>query len=217
MGQEEDLHLLKCSHTGRIPCFTYGHTAGVTYKCPQAEVRHAPLKFPLETVTLLFLQTCWVVLTTERQENAEGARERLWWLLKSPLFQFILGFSERSFIINGNGGPLLRKRSASVTGRINGQLTSIFFHRSNNRDAGKGCGHHTWWEQSTLCYGHRPLEGKAGQDTSVPLPSFHLSAPSHLREQWLLDTNSLVHWASKQVRTLPGMVPQTQHSWLLFS
>lgn len=32
---------------------------------PQAKVRHAPLTFPLEIVPLLFLQTCWVALTTE--------------------------------------------------------------------------------------------------------------------------------------------------------
>lgn len=147
---------------------------------------------------LLFLQTCWVVLTTEGRVNAGGARERLWWLLKPPLSQFIFGLSERSFIVNGNGSPLPRKQSTSVPGRMNGELTPTFFHRSNNREMLEKASY-------TTCDENRALWGmvlwtqasQRNKDTSVPSRSFYLTAPRAAQgNKWLLATNSLVYWAS---------------------
>lgn len=58
---------------------------------------------------------------------------------------------------------------------------------------------------------------RRNKDTSVPSLSFYLTAPRAAQgNEWLLMTNSLVYWASKQLRPL-GMVPRMQHSWLLFS
>ena len=213
-GERKIFHLLKCAHTGRLPCFTYGHTAGVIQKCPQAKVRHAPLKFSLEgrlggSVSWASNFSSGHDLTVREFEPHVGlcadssepgacfrfcvspslcfspahALSKINKNIKIPFRDCAFSFPPNTqscfnhwraskcrgwegkvmMVTQNHHFPSLvlaseKEVSSGMgmgahswgSGPPQSQLIPIFFHRSKNRDAGKGHICHAWWEQGAL-------------------------------------------------------------------
>lgn len=134
---------------------------------------------------------------------------------KPSLSQFSFGLRERSFIRDGNGGPLLRKWSASVP------VNSYFLPQVKEQRCWKRpympCMMRTG-STGKWYYQHRNLRGKAEGTKPAKchrIPSW-LTFPGAVWGNGESASSLLTHWSTEQVSKAdlqPGVVPPLQCSW----
>lgn len=171
---------------------------------PQAKVRHAPLRFPLETVPLLFLQTRWVVLPTEDKWRHE-VRGKGYDAYSTTFQQFPLT-SVRGSVMNRNGGATSEEAACLSPRNDSWSVTWLFSFIGHTTEMLKKAAH-TPPDKNRQLWG-RVLPMKTTQRTVRRRHKYSLITSQYPGEtaqgNRLVATDSQGYWTSKQVRPLAG-------------